>query len=75
MFNSHAVLNHFLANIIYKVAKRVFGDDSGKILVMKIIKDCLAQYAQLEGSKKIPQLAKHQPMYMVQKGNDKYSKE
>jgi hypothetical protein len=42
---------------------------------MKVIKDCLVQYAQLEGSKKIAQVAKHQPMYFVQKGNEKYSKE
>jgi hypothetical protein len=41
---------------------------------MKVIKDCLAQYSQLEGSKKIAQVAKQQPMYFVQKGNEKYSK-
>lgn len=41
---------------------------------MKILKDLLAAYANIEGSKKIAQIAKHQPMYFVQKGNEKYSK-
>jgi hypothetical protein len=53
---------------------RVFEDENGKIFAMKIIKDCSYQYSKLEGSKKIAEIAKHQPMYFVQKGNEKYSK-
>jgi hypothetical protein len=69
------VLNTFLASLLYKLCVRVFDDESGKIFAMKIIKDCCYQYSQLEGSKKMAQVAKHQPMYFVQKGNEKYSKE
>jgi hypothetical protein len=44
-------------------------------LVAKIIKDGLNQFAQIEINKKIPQVAKNQPMYLVHKGNYNYNKE
>jgi hypothetical protein len=75
IFNSQAVLNCFLANILYNICRNIFSDDSGKLLTMKVIKECLNQHVQLESSRKIPQLAKYQPMYFAQKGNDRYSKE
>jgi hypothetical protein len=35
----------------------------------------MGQYVQLEGSKKMPEIARKQPMYFVQKGNEKYKPE
>lgn len=47
LFNSHAVLNNFLGNVLYKLCVRVFEEESGKIFAMKIIKECLSRYSQL----------------------------
>ncbi len=75
LFNYHAVLNSYLGPVIFKICKRTFSDDSGKLFAMRVIRECLAQYSQLEGMKKIPEIAKKQPMYFVQKGNEKFSPE
>lgn len=69
IFNGNAVLNHFLGPIIFKIAKRTFSEDMGKQFATKALRECLTQYSQLEGSKKIPEVARKQPMYFVQKGN------
>lgn len=47
LFNSHAVLNLFLASLIYKLCVRIFDEENGKTFVMKAIKDCLDHYSQL----------------------------
>ena len=73
LFNSHAVLNSFLGPLIYKICRRGVQEDPGRILIMKVLRECLSQYVHLEGIKKVPEVAKKQPMYFVQKGNEKYN--
>ena len=75
LFNGQPLLNAYLGPVIFKICKRTFEDDNGKLYAMRVVRECLAQYTQLEGMKKIPEIAKKQPMYLVQKGNEKYSPE
>ena len=75
LFSSSATLNHFLAPMIFGICRRLVGEDGGRTFIMKVVHDCLGQYAQLEGSQKMASIAKHQPMYFVQKGNEKFKKE
>jgi len=42
---------------------------------MRVMRESLNKYVHLEGAKKVPEVAKKQPMYFVQKGNEKYKSE
>ena len=75
LFNGHAVLNAFLGPLIHKICRRGIPEDQGKILIMRVLRECLNQYVHLEGIKKVPEVTKKQPMYFVQKGNEKYKAE
>ena len=38
LFNGHAALNFFLGPIIYKVCKLTVAEDSGRMLIMRVIR-------------------------------------
>ena len=69
LFNAQPALNQFLAPIIYHICRNQISLDPGRQLITRVIKECLSTYAQIEGSQKLASVAKHQPMYFVQKGN------
>ncbi len=38
LFNGLALLNHFLGPVIFKICKKTFSEDAGKLLAMRAIK-------------------------------------
>lgn len=69
IFNSHAVLNSYIAPLIYSIAKKTVDDEIGQAFITKAVKDCLHSYSVLETQKKNPKIAQPQPMYFNFKGN------
>ena len=69
MFTYDAVNNYYLAPLIYKIAKKILDDELGQAFIKKIVKDSLSYFNTIESQKKIPQVAKPQPMYFNWKGN------
>lgn len=45
IFNSHAVLNGYLAPLIYTIAKKIINNEIGHAFVLKVIKDTLHAFS------------------------------
>ena len=69
MFVHDTVANQYLGPMIYTVAKKTLEGEIGQNFIKRMIKEGLNQFSTLESQKKIPQVAKPQPMYFNWKGN------
>ncbi len=69
IFNSHGVLNAYLAPLLFKIVKKTVDDEIGQAFICKAVKDSLHSYSIIETQKKNPKVAQPQPMYFNYKGN------